>query len=57
MEWERFGDIQYGLSEKLEEQEGVVELEAVRAWAEIAGAITKATWWRVWEPLSDPDAK
>ena len=55
-EWERFGGIQYGLPEKFEEQEGVVELEAVRDWAKIASAITKVAWWRVWVTLPDPNA-
>ena len=51
MEWERLGGVQYGLLEKLDEQEGEVEVEVEICGIEEFGAMTEATWWATWVPL------
>ena len=44
MEWERLGGIQYGLLEKLDEQEGEMEVVVEICGMEEFVAIIEATW-------------
>ena len=44
MEWERLGGVQYGLLEKLDEQEGEMEVVVEICGMEEFVAIIEATW-------------
>ena len=56
MEWEWLGGIQYGLLEKLDEQEGEMEVVVEICGMEEFGVMIEATWWAAWVPFPNTSA-